>query len=437
MSKSVVPVNMSLYVAQSQILRNEIERQEDNLIYRIKNLDNYRQKNEPQLTIHPDGDGRSGFMKMITATDSRAAGLWSIHQNDELTSKWKKGDFYDPSSGSGTKIPIIHKAYRAVEENVCVGCMTSNYKSPLAQIVANQVDGVKELTITSKGGRKIQFEGFEKTVDQKKEFKEAYPWFDASKSLVIEVPGRERAVGKFEENTGLSPGGNFYEWGTRFVDDVSIASYKKWKMSGKRISIKKQLEKFSYEYSEAVRKTYPVIMNQMDRIDKLCNDISSEDVERLVISAEGERSGIEGKSLAMRVGGHGGMNVPGKFVTHLKSTNKPIVQKEIENIPIKRRKNNVRGIVISQSLETGSRETAEWLTNLRIPTYLFTSNIGSEIAKRNRERCIEIPKMFSYVIQKKPTYEIFPLTGLMTYDSIAADFIKRSKHTVSEMHRED
>ena len=437
MSNSVVPVNMTFYLAQSQILRNEVERQKEKLIHRIKILDNYRQGCDPQLTYHPDGEGRSGFMKQITATDARAAGLWAIHQNDELTSRWKPGDIYDPSSGSGTKISTIFKAYRSVEENVCVSCMTSNQNTPLAKIIRNQENGVEEFTLKTKRGREIHFNGFEKTAEQKEAFKKTYPWFEGGENLVIEIPGRDKVVGKFDEGTGLSPGGNFYEWGTRSVDDITIMAYSKWQRSNKRINIGNQLGKYAFEYGESVRRSYPVVMAQMDKIERLCDDISSKSVEKVIISAEGERSGIEGKSLTMRAGGHAGMNVPNKIVTHLKSTNKPIVQKEIESLTREKRRNSVRGIVISQSLQTGSRETAEWLTNLGIPTYIFTSNIDSEIARRNRERCVEIPKFFSYTLRERPRYEIFPLVGLMMYDSIGAQLIKESKHTVSEMHRED
>jgi len=435
-TSSVITANMSFYLAQAQILRNETERQEDKLVNRIKTFDKYRQTEGRQRTYLPDGLGRSGFMELITASDLQVVGVCALPQSDEVTTRWNPGDTYAPSSSSGKKIPILNKTYIGIEDNICATCMTSNKKTPLGKMIINQLEGVQDFEIKTKKGHRIFFEGFEKTSEEKREFQKIYPWVSNTEDLVIEVPGREKLVGEFDESTGLGPGGNFPEWSTRFINDVSIISYNEWKKSSEKKNLGQGLRKWSYKFSEIIRKAYPPIMDQIDTIDGMCEDILDEDVEKIIISAVGERSGIEGKSLRMRTG-HAGFKIPEKTVIHINSINKPKVQAEIEASSEEYRRKNVRGIVISQSLRTDSKYIAGWLTKLKIPTYIFTRNIKSKIVEENKERCVEMPRIPRYHLREKPKYLVYPLIGLMVLDSAGAALIMSSKHTVSEMHKED
>jgi len=425
--------NMSFYLAQAQILRNEIEKQEDKLENHIKILDRYRKrKSGNQPTYLPDGLGRTGLQKSITESDSQVAGIWALSQNDEITPRWKLGDFYDPGSSSGTKIPILNRVYRAIEDNILIGCMTENTKSPLAQMVSNQQEGVQEFEIKTKKG-KITFDSFSKTFEEKSAFLKAYSWLTPSiEDLVIHVPGRKDIIGDFDENTGLGAGGNWPEWSMRFIDDVCVISYNEWKKSKKKENLKQQLRKWSFEYAEGIRKAYPIIMDQTEKIEFMYDDLLSKDVELVIVSAVGDRSGIEGKSFRMRMGGHGPFNKPKRWIIHLDSKNKPRVKAEVEIFPEDYRRKNVRGIVVSQSLKTDSLDTAKWLKSLRIPTYVFTQNVNCEIIKEDEQRCTEIPKTFSYYLRKNPEYTIIPLVGLMTLDSFSSSIV-----AVSQTHKED
>jgi len=430
---AVYRTNMSFYLAQEQILRNEVEKQEDKLVNHIKILDNYRQRKDGnQPTYLPDGLGRFGFMKSINESDLQAAGIWALSQNDEVTPRWKLGDFYNPGSSSGTKVPILNRAYRAIEDNILIGCMTENIKSPLAQMILNQLEGVQEFEIKTKKG-KITFDSFSKTLEEKNAFREAYPWIPSEiEDLVIHVPGRKDLIGDFDESTGLGAGGNWPEWSARFIDDVCVISYNEWKKSEKKEDLKQQLRKWSFEYAEGIRKAYPIIMDQIEKIEFMYDDFLSKEVELAIVSAVGDRSGIEGKSLRMRLGGHGDFNKPKRWIIHLDSKNKPRIKAEVEALPEDYRRKNVRGIVVSQSLKTDSLDTAKWLKSLQIPTYTFTQNISCETIREDKQRCIEIPKTFSYVLRESPEYTISPLIGLMTLDSFSSGIV-----AVSKTHKED
>ncbi len=435
---STIKANMSFYLAQTQILRNNIESQDYKLETRIRDLERYRVKvnSENQRTIFPDGLGRSGFMKLITTSDYQVAQIHAIHQADEVTTKWKMGDKYEPSSGSGTNVPILNKTVRAIEDGILTGCMTSSAKTLQAELIRGQLEGIKPFEVETRKSS-FAYGGFEKTSEEKEKFKKIYPHFVDPENNIIVVSGRNEVVGDFDENTGLSPGGNWYEWGTRFVDDVCTISYNEWIKSKKKRDLKSEVRNWAFKYAEAIRTSYPIVMDQVDILERMVEDISRKEVEQTIISAVGERSGIEGKSLKMRAG-HAGFNLPNKKVIHIDSINKPRLKAEIEALNEDYRRKNVRGIVISNSLKTESKEIAEWLEAQKIPTYYFTQNVSCDVTQRNKDMLVELPKSsVNYPLRKNPEYCVSPLIGLMTYDSEGAALLRIMRHTISEVHPVD
>ena len=431
---STIKANMSFYLAQTQILRNDIGRQDYKLEKRIEDLDNYRKFNgEAQRTIFPDGLGRSGFMKRITTSDYQVSQIHAIHQADEVTTKWKRGDKYEPSSGSGTNVPIINKTVRAIEDGIFVGCMTSSIKKTQAELILGQLEGIKPFEVKTRKNS-FSYGGFERTAEEKEQFRKVYPWVENPENDVIEVSGRNEVIGDFDESTQLSPGANGYEWGTRFVDDVSIISYNEWIKSKKQKDLKNELREWAFKYAEDIRLSYPHITCQLDSLGCMVEDISREEVEQVIISAVGERTAIEGKSFKMR-SGQAGFNQPKKIAIQIDSINKPRHKAEVEAMNEEYRKKNIRGIVISNSLKTESKENAEWFEAQKIPFYLFTQNVNCDIAKKNKDMLFELPKpSISYSLRENPPYSIEPLIGLMMYDSVGAALLRIMKRTVSEVH---
>jgi len=431
---STIKANMSFYLAQAQILRNDIERQDYKLERRIRDLENYKKADgEGQRTIFPDGLGRSGFMELITTSDYQVSGIHAIHQSDEVTTKWKKGDKYEPNSGSGTNIPIINKTVRAIEDGILVGCLTSSDKNPQAELVKGQIEGIKPFAIKTRKNS-FSYGGFEKTVQEKEQFKSSYPWVENPEDHVIVVSGRNEVIGNFDEDTGLGPGGNWYEWGTRFVDDVCTISFNEWMRSNKQKDLKQEVKDWAFKYAEDIRLSYRPMIDQLDKLERMVEDISKKEIELTIISAVGERSGIEGKSLRMRAG-HAGFHLPDKRAIHIDSINKPRLKAEVEAFNEEYRKNNVRGIVISNSLRTESKENAEWLESQKIPFWIFTQNTESDVARRNGDKVVELPKStINYPIRKIPEYIISPLIGLTVYDCAGAGLLKIMKRTVTDEH---
>jgi hypothetical protein len=438
-SSAMIRANMNFYLAECQILRNDIERQDYKLESYVKALDRYRQVGgERQPTIFDDGLGRSGFMKLITSSDRQVSQIHAIHQADEVTTHWKEGDLYMPSSGSGKNLPILNKAVRCVEDNILLGCMTSSEDKPLAKIVREQLEGVQSFEVKT-GKSSFSYGGFKKTSEEIEKFRKAYNWISNPEDFSIIVSGREQVVGDFDEKTGLSPGGNWYEWGTRFVDDVITISYNEWVKLKEKMNLKDELKNWAYKYSESVRLSLPKITDQINTLNNVAEDISSKEVEQTIISAVGERSGIEGKSLRMRAG-HAGFHLPEKKVIHIDSINKPRLKAEVEAQSEDYRNKNVRGIVISHSLATDSKETAEWFDALKIPYWLFTQNTKCNIATRqkNKGRLIELPEpTLNYAVRENPGYYIPPLIGMMTLDSIGAAILGIKDRTISEVHPVD
>ena len=417
------------YVAHTQHLRNYVEKQTSKMVLRTNIYEDCRHSNgcNESRCFQKDALGRSGFMSSSTVTNLQVIGVHSRFQEDVITPRWKFGDYLCQDSGSGKKLALLNRTQKALRENICTMCTTSYPGRTLGDMIRDQIEGVKDCDL-----EEWSLKGYVKSTEQKEAFRKKYPLIQDTEELVIEIPGREE--------TERVLGGSFYELSLRIFDDISvIGSQNLWKGKIKKEDLSHEFESLACEYSEAFRKSFPVIMSQRDKIENMIERISN---SKLVVNhTSGENTSYAGLAFTMRLGAHGDFNKPDRKIVHLDSKNKPRIKAEIEALSEDDRRNYVTGIAFSESFssKTDTKANSEWMLKLGCPVYFITPNTTDETLKANKDRVIETPIFYKHVLRENPLYTIstYPVTALEIADGMSAVIMKASKSTVEETHKED
>lgn len=440
---TIIPANAYMYVGHYNLgLSRDCGRQMHKVVKSIQNFDHFKigeKVNGEQRKYFLGGVERSGYFHSIMQWDLRGVGVYGFNYKSPESPSFRVGYFHSEASSSGAKKEGIIRVYAAEKNDVCTSCIVSNPNSPLAQMVAEQHKGVQiDWEKVDEQYRDTELEGFRpgKNFEKKRDFFKDYPWIGDPKNLVIELTGRDQVIGKIDEK-GLAPAGNLYECSVDWFNKLSALTYHYCKNDLSEKNIMSTFNRLLDENGRALKNSISYVLDQRSKLENMCVDTYNKQL--IIILATGSDSGNKGRALGMR-GGHAKFTELGEhYIIHVDSENETWMRNIVESLPRDFIKNNVRGITLSESLETSSKPLTKYLRKHGVKTYGITANEKSEVVKEDPESFIIMPNETYYKVGSPlaPNYSIssFRFALMPIVDTLATFWIVHNKSSVEEQHK--
>jgi hypothetical protein len=453
-AESIITSNLTIYSGHLNLrFYRDCERQQHKIALHVKNFDYFRKGekfNGEQRKYVTGGTERSGILHSIKPVLLRAAGINAFDYKWPQTPRYFQGDCHDELSSSGAKKEGLSRLWAASKNGALLSLITSDVTSPAAEVVRGQEKGIyinwEEVDRRYPEGSHDELEGFRpgKNFDSKIDFHKTFPWVENTEDLIIDLSGRKKSLGGLSESTGTAIAGNLSEYFGDWLNKLTTITYQKCKS---RLNEKHILSEFYNLLDRNVRElrgSFSCMLDQKDKLVTMCDD--TYDKELILFGGTGTDSGRKAQASQMR-GGHAGV----EEVIHIDSENEPWVRTKINCLSPEYIRKNVRAIILSESLETHSKELTEYLQSKGVITYGFTANEKSKTVQEHPERWIVIPNQSVEVIEspkavppvnlinpKEPpraTVSSFNYCVLAGADCVTSYWVVKSDSTVSKRHK--
>lgn len=402
--ETIIASNLTTYAGTFNLgFYNACQNQTHKIALSIQTFDKYKAGetfNDEQRKCLFSGVERSGHLHSIMPAHLFGTGVFAYDYKDPHAPRLMPGYFLSELSSSGAKTEGIRRLYTSVRNGTLSMLTTSDKTSPAAEIVIGQKDGVSidwdSVDERYPQGSSNELEGFRpgKNFKSDIDFKKVYPWVENTEDLVMKLPSRKECLGGLPESYGVGLAGNLTECFGDWLNKLEVITYQNCKNDLDEKNVIREFNRLLDESARELRGSFSCAMNQKDKLVTVCEDTVDKDYVFFV--GNGEDSGNKSKASQMR-GEHAKM----KNVIHIDSRNEPYIKTLVEAFSDNYIKNNVRAVVLSESLRTSSKPLAEYLQSKGVVTYGITANGDDELVRQQPDRWVVIPNQTVHQLESR------------------------------------